>query len=105
MTFLQNPFQVKYIPVLVCALLGVAAFAITHGPLSLLTMGVLGLFQYLTADKPLTSGYRMGYSILTAALLSMAIYYFFVGVLAATAISGCTALLPISILLTRKVEV
>ncbi len=105
MTFLQNPFQKKYIPVLVCALLGVAAFAITHGAMSLVVMGALGLFQYLAADKPLTSSNRMGYSVLAAILIAMAIYYFFVGVLAATAISGCTALLPVSILLTRKVEV
>jgi hypothetical protein len=105
MTFLQNPFQKKYIPVLVCALLGVAAFAITHGPMSLVVMGVLGLFQYLAADKPLTSTYRIGYSILTAILLSMAVYYFFVGVVAASVISGATAVLPLSILLTRKIEV
>jgi hypothetical protein len=104
MTFLQNPFRKKYIPVLVAALLGVASFAITHGAMSLIVMGVLGLFQYLAADKPLTSTNRMGYSILTAILVSMAIYYFFVGVLAATVISGATALLPLSILLTRKVE-
>jgi len=105
MTFLQNPFQVKYIPVLVCALLGVAAFAFTHGVMALVVMGALAAMQYVAADKPLKAAERIGYSILTAMLVSMAIYYFFVGVLPATIISGAVALLPISVLLTRKIEV
>jgi len=105
MTFLQNPFQVKYIPVLVALALGVAAFAITHGWLAILLGVVLGAMQYVAADAPLKSRDRIGYSIALAVLASMAVYYFFVGVLAAAAISGAVALLPLSILLTRKIEV
>lgn len=105
MSFLKNPFQKKYIPVLVCAALGVAAFAATGLIKALVVMGLLGLMQYIAADKPMTSFARSGYSVLAAIFISMAVYYFFVGVVAATVISGAVAVLPLSILLTRKVEV
>ena len=105
MSFLQNPFQKKFIPVLVCAALGVAAFAVTGLIKALVVCGVLGVMQYLAADHPLTANARGTYSVLTAIFVSMAIYYFFVGVLPATVISGAVALLPLSILLTRKMDV
>jgi len=102
MSFLQNPFQRKYIPVLVCLVLGVAAFAITHAPKALVILGVLAFFNWLSADKPLNGLYLHGYIALAAITLGLAIFSLFVGAFASAITSGAVALLPLSIVFTRK---
>jgi hypothetical protein len=102
MNFLQNPFQKKYIPVLIALLLGVAATAVTHGVKDLVVMGVLALFQYLNADKPLTPFYLQGYIVLTAITGALAAYMLFAGAFSAAVVACALCTLPLSILLTRK---
>jgi hypothetical protein len=102
MSFLKNPLQLKYLPVLICMLLGVAAFAITHGPMALVVMGVMAFFNIKTADQPLNGLYLHGYIALATITSSLAIYGLFVHVFALAITSGAVALLPLSIVFTRK---
>jgi hypothetical protein len=82
--------------------LGVAAFAITHAPKALVITGLLAFFNVKTADQPLNGVYLHGYICLAAITSGLAIYGLFVHVFALSILSGAVALLPLSIVFTRK---
>lgn len=102
MTFFQNPFQKKYIPVLIALLLGVAAAAFTHVASNFVAMGLIALFQWVVADRPLTKPFLYGYIGLAAITVSLAIFSLFVGVFGSAVVSGALSLIPLSIVFTRK---
>lgn len=103
MTFLQNPFQKKFLPVLVAAALGVAAFAITGGVQALIIFGVMAALQFLNADRALNGFYLYGYIALAVMSLTLGTMLLVVGHAVGPSLAAfAVALLPLSILFTRK---
>lgn len=102
-SFGRNPFQAKYLPVLVCFAMAAIFTPITHQVTSVLVPAFLALMQLLAADVPLTKIYFWGYVLSASAFTALAVMTVFVGAFQAAAISAVVAALPLSILFTRKV--
>jgi hypothetical protein len=102
--FLKNPFQVKYIPVLISLAIGVAFTAINHEPKSAIIMAIFAALNVAAAGQPIHPMWKAMYIGTGAVFLSIAIYMVFVGAFAAAGVAGAIAALPLSILFTRKVS-
>ena len=102
MKFLKNPFQVKYIPVLICMALGIAAFAITQAPKALLILGALAVMQYFAAEKPLDGFYLYGYIALATIIIASGVVLLCHRNFAPAATDFAVGSLPVSIVLTRR---
>ncbi len=102
--FLRNPVQMKYLPVFVCLLMAAIFTAITHQAMSVLIPTALAGMNLISADSPLKKFFYYGYILLAAAFSSMTVMMVFVGALQAAAVAGIVASVPLSILLTRKLE-
>jgi hypothetical protein len=102
MSFLKNPFQVKYIPVLICIALAVALAAFTHAVAGPAIYAYLAFSNYITADKPLKGFYLHGYCALAAIALGIAVFALFAGTWQLALCALLVSSLPLSIVFTRK---
>jgi hypothetical protein len=104
MTFLQNPFQVKFLPVLICMVLGVAAAAVTGQIFKAVAVcGMLAILNWCTADQPLNGLYLYGYIVLAVLSLTFGISLLVTAHALGPAICAfAVAALPLSIVFTRK---
>lgn len=102
MSFLRNPFQKKYIPVLICAALAVACFAAVGACTGGVAFVVMAILNWTQADRPLTAFYTHAYCAMAAICLALGIFAIFSSTWPLVISSFALGSLPVSIVFTRK---
>ncbi len=104
MSFFQQPFQKKYLPVLIALIVGVMCTAVDHGTHRLVPALVWGFIAFTAigaAGQPLQTAPFWLYVITGAIFSGFAVLMVFVGAFLAAAFAGAIAAFPLSVVFTR----
>lgn len=98
---LVSPFQKKYIPVLIAAVLAVVC-AVIGGFGGAFAFGLMAVLNWNQADQPLSNFYTHAYSAAAAICFAIAVFAVFSHTWPLVFTGFASGAFPLSIVLTRK---